>query len=94
MLPFRFTRIGKWWSRQEEIDWIALNDKEKKALFVEVKWSNLGLKDVRRILRSLEGKSELVGLKGYEHHYMLIGRRVKKIEDELVIDLGDLEKFC
>jgi len=94
MLPFRFTRIGKWWSRQEEIDWIALNDKEKKALFVEVKWSNLGLKDVRRILRSLKEKSELVGLKGYEHHYMLIGKRAKKIEDELVIDLEDLEKLC
>ena len=93
MLPFRFTRIGKWWHKQEEIDWIALNDKEKKALFVEVKWSDLSSKDVKKILKNLEKKSELV-VKGYKHHYMLIARSVKERVDELMIlDLRDLEKF-
>ncbi|ASJ17286.1 hypothetical protein A3L04_09505 [Thermococcus chitonophagus] len=36
-LPLRFTRIGRWWHREEEIDIVALNERERKVLFVEVK---------------------------------------------------------
>ncbi len=94
LLPFRFTKIGKWWYKQEEIDWIALNDKEKKALFVEVKWGDLSLRNVKKILKDLEKKSELVDLKGYEYHYMLIAKRVKgKVDGLKILDLKDLEKL-
>ena len=40
-LPFRFTRIGRWWRKGEEVDLVALNESEKKALCVEVKWKKL-----------------------------------------------------
>jgi len=30
-LPFRSTKVGKWWRKGEEIDLIALNEREKKA---------------------------------------------------------------
>ncbi|WP_457741776.1 DUF234 domain-containing protein [Thermococcus sp.] len=36
-LPFRFTKIGRWWRKGEKVDIVALNEREKKALFVEVK---------------------------------------------------------
>jgi len=49
-------------------DWIALSDKEKKVLLVEVKWSDIGLRDSKRVLKDLERKSELIGLKDYEHN--------------------------
>lgn len=29
-LPFRFTRIGRWWSKHEEVDLVALDEKDKK----------------------------------------------------------------
>jgi len=40
---------------------LALNEREKKALVVEVKWKDLSEREARGILKSLERKSELVG---------------------------------
>lgn len=37
-LPFKPTRIGKWWDRAEEIDLVALNEETGNILFCEVKW--------------------------------------------------------
>lgn len=35
---FDFTRIGKWWLKDTEIDLIALNNKNNSVLFCECKW--------------------------------------------------------
>jgi len=59
---FRFTKLGRWWRKGEEVDLIALNEREKKALFVEVKWKDLSEREARGILKDLERKAELVGL--------------------------------
>jgi len=55
---FSFDRLGRWWDRNEEIDLVALNEKEKKILLGEVKWSNkpVGL----NILEDLKRKSSLI----------------------------------
>ncbi|MBP1910983.1 AAA+ ATPase superfamily predicted ATPase [Thermococcus stetteri] len=95
-LPFRFTKIGRWWRKGEEIDLVALNESERKALFVEVKWKELGEKEARRILKDLEGKAELVGLNGWEKGYGLIAKNVEgkeklREEDLSAWDLGDFE---
>jgi AAA+ ATPase superfamily predicted ATPase len=37
---FPFTRIGKWWERNEEIDLVAVGSEANAILFGEVKWSN------------------------------------------------------
>ncbi|WP_372837830.1 ATP-binding protein [Pyrococcus kukulkanii] len=88
-LPFKFTRIGKWWHKGEEIDLIALNDKEGKALFVEVKWRDLNLREVEDIIMDLKRKSELTGIK-YEKHFGIIARKIKGKEKlELAWDLED-----
>ncbi|USS40086.1 ATP-binding protein [Thermococcus aggregans] len=76
-LPFRFTKVGKWWRKGEEIDLITLNEREKKALFVETKWKELSRREARGILRDLERKAELVGLEEWEKSYGLVVRRVK-----------------
>jgi AAA+ ATPase superfamily predicted ATPase len=39
-LPLRFTRIGSWWHRDNEIDIVALNEDTKEILFAECKWQN------------------------------------------------------
>ncbi|XRP97241.1 ATP-binding protein [Methanocaldococcus sp. 16A] len=95
-LPFKFLNIGRWWKKGEEIDLIALNKNEKKALFIEVKWKNLKDRDVKRILNNLERKSELVGLSDYEKYYAIIGKEIKNkenLKDYLVFDLEDFNKL-
>jgi len=36
---FTFERLGRWWDRNREIDILALNREENRALVAEVKWS-------------------------------------------------------
>jgi len=38
--PIDFTRVGKWWHKDKEIDIIALNDQTKEILFCECKWKD------------------------------------------------------
>jgi len=98
VLLFSFTKIGKWWHKSEEIDLVALNERERKALFVEVKWKDLSKREAKRVLKDLERKSELAGLEGWEKSYGLIARNVagkEELRDEgfLVWDLKDFEKL-
>ena len=92
-LPFRFTKIGRWWHRGEEIDLLALNEREKEALLVEVKWKDLSKRDARKVLRELEGKAKLVRFDG-TFRFGLIARSVEgkdelREEGYLVWDLED-----
>ena len=97
-LPFRFTKIGRWWHRGEEIDLVALNEREKKVLFVEVKWKELSEREARGVLKDLERKGELVGLEGWEESYGLVAKRVEgkvglRRESWQVWDLEDFERL-
>ncbi|WP_456369051.1 ATP-binding protein [Thermococcus sp.] len=93
LLPFRFTKLGRWWHKGEEIDIVALNEREKKALFVEVKWRELSEKDAKRILSRLRKKAELIGLKDYEKHFGIVAKGIKGKENlGLAFDLEDFEK--
>ncbi|MBP1910761.1 ATP-binding protein [Thermococcus stetteri] len=97
-LPFRFTKIGRWWHKGEEIDLVSLNDRERKALFVEVKWKGLEEREARGILKDVERKAELVGLDGWEKRYGLVAKKVERKEGPrkegwLVWDLEDFERL-
>ncbi|AJC72291.1 hypothetical protein X802_09155 [Thermococcus guaymasensis DSM 11113] len=97
-LPFKFTKVGKWWRKGEEIDLVALNKHEKKVLFAEVKWKELSAREARGVLRDLERKAELVGLKDYEKSYGLVAKKVNgkealRAEGWLVWDLEDFERL-
>jgi AAA+ ATPase superfamily predicted ATPase len=54
----RFTSIGRWWQRNEEIDIIALDEENKEIYFGEAKWSKkpVGID----ILDDLKRKTSLV----------------------------------
>lgn len=95
-LPFRFTKIGRWWHKNKEIDLVALNEHEKKALFVEVKWKELSEREARGILKDLERKAGLVELRGWEKRYGLVAKKIKGKEELrgksfLAWDLEDFE---
>lgn len=96
LLTPSFTKIGRWWHKNEEIDLVALNEHKKNALFVEVKWKKLSEKESRKILRDLMGKAQLVGLEDWERYYGLVGKKIngkEKLRSEgwLVWDLEDFE---
>ena len=55
---FKFTRVGRWWHRDKEIDIIALNEHTKEILFAECKWQNNI--NAARICKELVEKSEYV----------------------------------
>jgi len=97
-LPFRFTKIGRWWRKGEEVDLVALNESEKKALLGEVKWKELSEREARGVLRDLERKAELVGLDGWEKSYGIVAKGVEgkeelRAEGWWVWDLEDFERL-
>lgn len=57
-LPFMFTRVGKWWYKDNEIDIVALNDETKEILFTECKWQDK--KVGKDVAENLLEKKELV----------------------------------
>ncbi|ACS90017.1 MULTISPECIES: ATP-binding protein [Thermococcus] len=96
-LPFRFMKIGRWWYKSEEVDLLALNERERKGLLVEVKWKELSEREARGILKDLERKAKLVGLEEWENFYGLVAKRIKgkeelKNEGLLVWDLKDFKE--
>jgi len=54
----QYTSIGKWWSKNEEIDIVALDEETKTAYFGECKWSSKKVGD--DIYQDLIRKSQLV----------------------------------
>lgn len=73
-----------------------MNEHEKKALFVEVKWKELSEREARGILKDLERKAGLVELRGWEKRYGLVAKKIKGKEELrgksfLAWDLEDFE---
>ena len=52
---FPFTKIGKWWHKDKEIDIVALNEKTKEILFVECKWQRVNAEKICKELAEKAG---------------------------------------
>jgi uncharacterized protein len=92
LLPFRFTRIGKWWHKEQEIDIVAFNETSKQAIFCECKWSDKV--NAREVLKHLKEKASRVPLQREEEYYIIFAKGFKKkiTEDNVILyDLNDLE---
>lgn len=57
---FGFSKIGKWWHKDKEIDIVALSDATKEILVVECKWRNLTCWQAEKILDDLSEKAKSV----------------------------------
>ncbi|PXF59330.1 MAG: hypothetical protein C4B59_11770 [Candidatus Methanogaster sp.] len=57
---FGFSKIGKWWHKDKEIDIVALRDATEEILFVECKWQNLTCWQAEKILDDLSEKAKSV----------------------------------
>lgn len=72
---FPFTKIGRWWEKNEEIDVVCINPTLNKILFCEVKWTSkpIGID----IYESLKEKSRKViwGNEGRKEYFCLFSKR-------------------
>ena len=94
--PIAFTKIGKWWYKEREIDLVALNEDKKQIAFFECKWKNLGYNQSLKILKELKEKTPHVKWfnKQRKEHYGLIAKKIENKKDLrkegfLVYDLED-----
>lgn len=93
--PFKFSKIGRWWQRDKEIDLMALNSETKEILFCECKWHDKT--DAKKILAELKEKAKYVDWNNNKRkeHYAIFAKSFKeKIKEQnlLLFDLKDLEK--
>ena len=77
-----YRQIGRWWVKEEEIDIIALNEKDNEIFFIEYKWSNIKSKKAENIVRDLRRKAELIRWKDdvRKEKYGIIARRINQKE--------------
>jgi AAA+ ATPase superfamily predicted ATPase len=98
LIPFSFTEIGRWWYKDIEIDLIALDEKERAATFLEIKWSNVGEQESHRVLSRLKAKTLefLWDLK--KECYGIIAKKLEnkqmlRNEGYIALDLEDFEQL-
>jgi len=82
----KFSQVGRWWSKDGEIDVVAVNEQENTILFGEAKWSSK--KVGTDILSELKKNAAMVewGGKNRVEHYVLFSRKgfteeMKRIAD-------------
>jgi len=81
--PITFTKIGKWWHKDQEIDIVGLNESKKHAAFFECKWKNLSYNASLKILGDLEEKADFVKWHNTQRkeQYGLIAKKIENKED-------------
>ncbi len=94
----RFTKLGRWWHKDIEIDLIALNEEKKEIFFFECKWKQLKEETARHILYKLKQKSKYVDWHKdkRKEHYGLIAKKLEN-KDNLQKEgytVFDLDDFC
>lgn len=98
LLSPNFSKLGRWWHREEEIDLVAPNEETKEITFFEVKWSRLTKREVYRILDDLKRKAKLVKWhnRSRRETFGIMAKKIVSKEDlreegYLAYDLEDLE---
>lgn len=94
----RFHKIGKYWSRDVEIDLVTIS-KDSVTLY-EVKWRNLKELDLRRAFRTLQRKAEKTPWHGRKIRYGVVGKKIEDSKEKyvsherIVLDLEDFNKIA
>ena len=73
---FKFSKIGRWWWKEHEIDLIAFSPTSKKDYLIECKWKNNV--NAKRIVKSLAEKGQYLRYSGKfkqkEHNYIVFAK--------------------
>lgn len=95
---FDYSKIGRWWHKDKEIDILALNEKTKQILFCECKWKDKV--NVEKILKKLKEKAKYVNWNNEKRkeYYAVFAKSFSKRLDEwqgrkvYCFDLDNIEK--
>ena len=95
---FAFTKIGRWWHKDKEIDLVALNEKSRQILFVECKWQSKV--NAEKMVKELAEKANYVewNLGKRKEYYAIFARsfskRIEEFEGRPVycVGLRELER--
>jgi len=90
-----FDSLGRWWSRDTEIDLVAVDDKRTTAYFVEAKWTKTAVG--ADVLRGLRSKAERFPWKNENRKSIFIvyarsGFKLEPEPDVLLLSLHDLAR--
>jgi hypothetical protein len=93
---FKFTKIGRWWHKDKEIDIVALNEQPKEIVFAECKWQDNV--DAEKVLNELKEKSQYVEWNNEKRKdkYAVFAKSFSKKfrqKDVYLFDLKDMEKL-
>lgn len=98
LMGLKFNKVGRWWSRDAEIDVVGINEEENVILFGEVKWSTkkVGVD----VLNDLKEKAKRVewGDKNRREYFVLFNRKgftenleeLSRKEDIMLITTPDM----
>lgn len=78
-------QMGSWWHKNLEIDTVV-RDPGKSTTFIEVKWREINVLEVKKILGKLEAKAAKTGLTSPNNYYILVARKIVDVETPLKID--------
>jgi hypothetical protein len=98
LLPIRMEKIGKWWWKETEIDIVGLESKNKRALAIEAKFTELDYQETRKLLSELTIKAQQI----HDVKECIPGVMAKKIENKeklrnegfAAFDLQDMANVC
>lgn len=97
ILPFKPTKIGRWWGKGQEIDVVAVDERRDRILFLEAKYT---AKIVgKQLYFDLLEKAKNVkwGSKNRKEHYVLVSKsgfaKDLRAEDVLCLSMDDIYKM-
>jgi uncharacterized protein len=93
---FSFSRIGRWWHKDKEIDIVGMNDKRGEIVFVECKWKDVNKGGAENIHSDLMERSTFVRWNNdtRKEYFGIVAKKVAGKEElrknrYLVFDLDD-----
>ena len=95
-----YSRLGRWWQKEAEIDLVGLNEVSGDVLFCECKWSAVNHRQARGILAALREKAGEVRWQNESRNerFALVAKSIEGKEDlredgYLVADLEDIARL-
>jgi len=96
---FDFSKMGRWWHKDKEIDIVALNEESKEVLFGECKWKDNV--DAKKIVFELKNKVQYFNWNNNKRreYFAVFAKsfknKIKEFNDRKVycFDLKDIEKI-
>ena len=95
-----YSRLGRWWQKEAEIDLVGLNEVSGDVLFCECKWSAVNHRQARGILAALREKAGEVRWQNESRNerFALVAKSIEAKEDlredgYLVADLEDIARL-